>query len=107
VLDFSAVPVLDSTAAATIAGFARKARRDGAVICIAGARSPIRRVLLTHGVRPPHVRFRTKLADAIAAVRREADGTGEPSRPVAGEFGTGAWRTSCLQRVRGLDSVTF
>jgi SulP family sulfate permease len=74
VLDFSAVSVLDSTAAATIEGFARKARRHGAVICIAGARSPIRRVLLTHGVRPPHVRFRAKLADAIASVRRETDG---------------------------------
>jgi SulP family sulfate permease len=71
VIDFSAVPVLDSTAAATIEGFARKARRQGAAVYIAGARSPIRRVLLTHGVRPPQVRFRTRLADAVAAARRE------------------------------------
>jgi SulP family sulfate permease len=66
------VPVLDSTAAATINGFARKARRQGAALYVAGARPQIRRVLLTHGVRPPHVRFKTKLADAVAAARKEA-----------------------------------
>ena len=71
VIDFSAVPVLDSTAAATINGFARKARRQGAALYVAAARPQIRRVLLTHGVRPPHVRFKTKLADAVAAARRE------------------------------------
>ncbi|MDB5362124.1 MAG: sulfate transporter [Rhodospirillales bacterium] len=67
VIDFSAVPVIDSTAAATIEGFARTARRKGAALFIAGARAPIRRVLLTHGVSPPHVRFETKLADAVTA----------------------------------------
>src|SRR5260221_3846299 len=72
VIDFSAVPVLDSTAAATINGFARKARRQGAAVYVAGARPQIPRVLLTHGVRPPHVRFKTKLADAVAAARKEA-----------------------------------
>ncbi len=71
VIDFSAVPVLDSTAAATIDGFARKARRQGAALYVAGARPQIRRILLTHGVRPPHVRFKTKLADAVAAARTE------------------------------------
>jgi SulP family sulfate permease len=77
VIDFSAVPVLDSTAAATINGFARKARRQGAALYVAGARPQIRRVLLTHGVRPPHVRFKTKLADAVAAARKEAAGVTE------------------------------
>lgn len=74
VIDFSAVSVLDSTGAATIEGFARKARRQGAALYVAGARSQIRRVLLTHGVRPPHVRFKTKLADAVAAARKEVAG---------------------------------
>ena len=67
VIDFSAVPLLNSTAAATVEGFARKARRHGAAVYITGARPAIRRVLLLHGVRPPHVRFKTKLADAVAA----------------------------------------
>jgi SulP family sulfate permease len=75
VIDFSSVPVLDSTAAVTIEGFARKAEGAGAAIWIAGARPAIRRALLTHGVRPPRVRFRSTLADAIAAAhaRAEAD----------------------------------
>ncbi|MFC0386317.1 SulP family inorganic anion transporter [Muricoccus vinaceus] len=71
VIDVSAVPVLDSTAAATVEGFARKARRGGALVYLAGARPPIRRVLRTHGVRPPAVRFRAGLAEAVAAARAE------------------------------------
>jgi SulP family sulfate permease len=73
VLDFSAVPVIDSTAAATIEGFVRKSSRQGRRVYIAGAERAVRRVLLTHGVRPPRVRYRTRLADALAAAR-EADG---------------------------------
>src|SRR5215218_417168 len=58
VIDVSAVPVLGSTAAATIEGFVRKAHRAGAAVYIAGARPAIRRALLLHGVRPPGMRFR-------------------------------------------------
>ena len=70
VIDFSGVPLLDSTAAATIEGFARKARRRDALVYISGARAPIRRVLLAHGARPPQVRYAASLADAVAAARR-------------------------------------
>jgi SulP family sulfate permease len=78
VIDVSAVPVLDSTAATTIEGFVRKAHRAGAAVFVAGARPPIRRALLLHGVRPPRVRFRTGLAEAVAAARaRAAGGNGE------------------------------
>jgi SulP family sulfate permease len=72
VIDFSAVPIIDSSAAATIAGFARKASRQGAALYISGASAPIRRSLLAQGVRPPNVRFRTKLTDAVAAARKAA-----------------------------------
>ena len=78
VIDFSAVPVLDSTAAATIEGFARKAGHHGAALYIAGAHPRVRRVLLTHGVRPPKVRFRANLADAVAAARQKAAVRSEP-----------------------------
>ena len=67
VIDFSAVPVIDSTAAATIEGFVRKARRRGASVQIVGALPAVQRTLMNHGVRPPHARFRAKLADALAA----------------------------------------
>lgn len=84
VIDFSAVPILDSTAAATIEGFVRKTSRHGAVVYIAGARPPIRRQLLTHGVRPPQVRFKTKLNDAVASAHRRVDSqrnAGTPCEP--------------------------
>lgn len=74
VIDFSAVPMIDSTAAATIDGFARRARNHGATLYIAGARPSIRRVLLTYGVRQPQVHFRGTLSDAVAAARRETSG---------------------------------
>jgi SulP family sulfate permease len=67
VIDLSAVPVLDSTAATTIESFVRKARRQDARVYIAGAGPPIRRVLLTHGVRPPRVRFKATAAEALTA----------------------------------------
>ncbi|HWL66783.1 MAG TPA: SulP family inorganic anion transporter [Geminicoccus sp.] len=67
VIDFSAVPILDSTAANTVEGFVRKARRQGAVVYLTGTRPAIRRVLLTHGVRPPRVRFKPTIAEAVAA----------------------------------------
>ncbi|MDF1586864.1 SulP family inorganic anion transporter [Marinimicrococcus flavescens] len=69
VLDFAAVPMLDSTGAATIEGFVRQARRRGATVYVAGARPGIRRALLTHGVRPPGVRFRSSLPAALDAAR--------------------------------------
>jgi len=81
VIDFSAVPMLDSTAAATIDGFVRKAQRRGAAVYIAGARPSVRRVLLMHGVRPPRVRFRTALEDAIAAAHGKV--TEPPPVPAA------------------------
>ena len=82
IIDFSAVSIIDSTAAATIEGFARRARRQGAAVYLAGAPPAIRRVLLTHGVRPPQVRFRTKLADAVVAARAKIAG-GMESAPAA------------------------
>ena len=72
-IDFSAVPVIDSTAAATIEGFARKARRGKATVYIAGARPAVRRILLTHGARRPLVRFKAELEDALASARQELD----------------------------------
>jgi SulP family sulfate permease len=72
VIDFSAVPMLDSTGATTIEGFVRKADKQGGAIFIAGAKRPILRALLAHGVRPPRVRFRKTLADAVTAAHETA-----------------------------------
>jgi SulP family sulfate permease len=59
------VPILDSTAAATIEGFVRKAERQGVAIYISGARKPIRHILLAQGVRPPRVRYKPTVEAAL------------------------------------------
>jgi sulfate permease, SulP family len=70
-IDFSAVSVIDSTAAATIEGFVRKARRHDAAVYIAGAQPSIRRMLQMHGVRPPAVSFAAHLNGAITAAHKK------------------------------------
>jgi SulP family sulfate permease len=62
--------VLDSTAAATIEGFMRKVARRWARFYIAGALPAVRRVLLTHGVRPPKARFLSDVAHATEVAQR-------------------------------------
>jgi SulP family sulfate permease len=69
VIDFSAVPMLDSTGSATIGDFARRAARKKAAVYLTGTRPAIRRMLLTHGVRPPGVRFKTTIEAAVASIR--------------------------------------
>lgn len=69
VLDFSAVSFLDSSAAAAIEGFIRKAKTQNAQIFVAAPQSSLRRTLLLHGVRPPQVKFRRSLQDAIASAK--------------------------------------
>jgi SulP family sulfate permease len=76
VVDFSDVPLLDSTAAATIGGLAAKARRQGATLYLTGTRPAVRRVLLAHGVRPPHARFRKNVEAAVADVHRRRENAG-------------------------------
>jgi SulP family sulfate permease len=74
VIDFSDVSVIDSTAAATIEGFVRKAHRQHATVYISGARPPTRRMLLAHGVGPRNVHFAPDIIDAMTNARRDAQG---------------------------------
>jgi SulP family sulfate permease len=53
VVDFSAVPFLDSTAANTMSRVGAKANRQGIRLFITGASPTVSPALLTHGVRPP------------------------------------------------------
>ena len=72
VVDFSAVPFLDSTGANTIAGLVRKASRRGVDVYLAGTTGEQRRALFAHGIRPPLVRFKPSIADALKAARVKA-----------------------------------
>jgi SulP family sulfate permease len=69
VVDFAAVPFLDSTAANAISRIAAKARRQGIPFFITGASSVVRRALLTHGVRPSRAIFRETIARAVADIK--------------------------------------
>jgi SulP family sulfate permease len=76
VIDFTAVPFLDSTAANAISWVATKAKRQGIRLYVTGASPTVRRVLLTHGVSPPRARYRKTIARAIADIKGHRD---EPS----------------------------
>jgi SulP family sulfate permease len=69
VVDFAAVPFLDSTAANAMNRVADKATRQGIRLYITGASPMVRRALLTNGVRPPRVRYRETIARAVADIK--------------------------------------
>ncbi|BAR58772.1 sulfate transporter [Bradyrhizobium diazoefficiens] len=68
VVDFAAVPFLDSTAANVLGRVAAKAHRQGIRLFITGASPAVRRALLTHGV-PPRARYRVAIARAVADIK--------------------------------------
>jgi SulP family sulfate permease len=78
VVDFAAVPFLDSTAANAMSRVAAKAQRQGIRLFITGTSPPVRRALLTHGVRPPRAKFRETIARAVADIKGD-----QPAQPVA------------------------
>lgn len=70
VIDFSGVPVLDSTAAATLEGFVRKAAGRGAAVHFTGAAPAVRRMLLAHGAGQG-VSFHKGLKRGVAAAHAD------------------------------------
>jgi len=65
VLDFSQVPIVDSTAAKALEGFARKLRHAGTVIYFSGGSKSVRRTLLAAGLRKPLIRYAGTAEDAL------------------------------------------
>jgi SulP family sulfate permease len=57
VVDFSDVPMIDSSGARSFEVLARKLHRKGGQLCVLGARPQVRRVLLSQGLREPEVRY--------------------------------------------------
>ncbi len=72
ILDLSAVPFMDSTAANTIYGTSRQAARHGMKLFITGASPAVRKVLLRHGVRPPLAQYRASIDKALQDIRNGA-----------------------------------
>ncbi|MEG6508519.1 SulP family inorganic anion transporter [Methyloligella sp. 2.7D] len=85
VIDVSAVPFLDSTAAATIEGFLRKGLQRGTAIFISGANPAIRKMLHAQGLKPPEVHFRKDLPTAMTAARKAIDEAKAASAVAAAE----------------------
>jgi SulP family sulfate permease len=75
IVDFSAVPFLDSTAASTIAGLARRAKARGVATLITGANADVKRELSVHGASAL-IDFRATIGTAIAAFRAKDGANG-------------------------------
>jgi SulP family sulfate permease len=67
VIDFSAVPFIDSTAANIIEGVARKATRHRVIVAISGASPTIQRTLAAHGIGTSNAIIMPTLESAVAA----------------------------------------
>lgn len=77
IVDFSAVPFLDSSGANMIEGLAHKAEKQGVVLWLTGASRDIQRVFVTHGLKRPLVHYAPSVDEALARVRSGAEGDQE------------------------------
>ncbi|MFV0246130.1 MAG: SulP family inorganic anion transporter [Qingshengfaniella sp.] len=68
IVDFSAVPFLDSTGANMIEGLAHKTRKRDVALWLTGASRDIQRVFVTHGLKRPVVQYAATIEDALAAI---------------------------------------
>ncbi|MEW5420724.1 SulP family inorganic anion transporter [Amorphus sp. 3PC139-8] len=73
IIDFAAVPFLDSTAANTIGGMVQKASRRGVKVFLSGTSQEVRRVLIAHGIKPPEVSFEHSVEFARHKARSSLD----------------------------------
>jgi sulfate permease, SulP family len=69
VLDFAAVPFVDSTAANVIASLARRTTRHKVKLYLTGASPAVRRALLLAGIRPPIATYRKSIDNALQEAR--------------------------------------
>ena len=69
IVDFSSVPLLDSTGANMIEGLAHSARKRGVALWLTGTSRDILRVFATHGLHPPLVHYAATVDEALAQVR--------------------------------------
>ncbi len=67
IVDLSAVPFVDSTAANTLEGIVRKASRRRVQVVLTGTTREMRAELGVHGLEPPRVRFESSIETALAS----------------------------------------
>lgn len=71
IVDFSAVPFLDSTGANMIEGLARKAHKSNVALWLTGASRDIQRAFVTHGLKKPLVNYATTIEDALLKLQSD------------------------------------
>jgi SulP family sulfate permease len=69
IIDFAAVPLIDSTAANAIGGVVRKARNRGVMVFVSAASPYAQKLLRALGVEPPGVQFTASLENAMLTAR--------------------------------------
>jgi SulP family sulfate permease len=69
IIDFAAVPLIDSTAANAIGGVVSKARHRGVMVFVSAASPAAQKILRAHGVKAPGVQFIASLEKAMATAR--------------------------------------
>jgi len=70
IVDLSAVPFLDATAANTLEGLARKAAKRRVRVVLTGANDDVRGELAVHGVTPPLVEHERSIEAALEVLRK-------------------------------------
>jgi sulfate permease, SulP family len=71
IIDFSAVPFVDSTGAKTIEGLAHKAAKRGVGVTLTGMSEGVRRELAAQGARRPLVKKAVSIDQALAEIRSQ------------------------------------
>lgn len=71
IVDFSAVPFIDSTAANTVEGLARKASRQAVKVVLTGTTRALRQALFSHGLKPPVVTYERTIDVALHKLHRD------------------------------------
>jgi SulP family sulfate permease len=82
IIDFSAVPFVDSTGAKTIEGLAHKAAQRGVGVYLTGVSAGVRRELAAQGVRPPLVNKAVSIDQALAEIRGKGQAQGPPAAAI-------------------------
>ncbi|MEJ1995096.1 MAG: SulP family inorganic anion transporter [Limibacillus sp.] len=72
IVDFSAVPFLDSTAANTLVGLVRKASRGSVRVILTGTSKEVGDELQAHGLRPPLVEYAETIEQGTKLAKQQA-----------------------------------
>jgi SulP family sulfate permease len=79
IIDFTAVPFVDSTGARTIEGLAHKAAQRGVGVYLTGMSEGVRRELAAQGARRPLVKKAASIDQALAEIRGKRPAQGAPA----------------------------